>query len=410
MSVLASAMITLAYVTSVESETRYYKTQVSTLSPPSKPTSVPPGNGWIETEPTYSDSSATSVLYTCVLTQFTDGTFAYSEVSVSSSYEASKSAYNQAHEANQKLASWCSKTDTTLFDGAKIATGSVITEALDAGCVTTDKLAVGAVKAKNIDTENLFAQDIKVTGTLRSKNYNGIASNPLANTAGSIFKMDNGNMNLGGGKLLLKTDKETNITELIIDGKISGKDILVKGEDRVTNGDYTVHVMNKIETSFNNTGDPETSSAIMTISQTYDDGDEAPEAALIFKNGRLTLSGTVDASVGCYSETWNYDEFASTSGLSGTFTDGQLTVTKKMGICWISGTITLGKSISAWKTILNSTIVPRPQHRTLVPFEMCQWTASYKQPLRGKILANGGLQLVYGAAGNYVVSISYPID
>ena len=138
MSVLASAMITLTYVTSVESETRYYKTQVSTLSPPSKPTSVPPGNGWIETEPTYSDSSATSVLYTCVLTQFTDGTFAYSEVSVSSSYEASKSAYNQAHEANQKLASWCSKTDTTLFDGAKIATGSVITEALDAGCVTTD--------------------------------------------------------------------------------------------------------------------------------------------------------------------------------------------------------------------------------------------------------------------------------
>lgn len=408
MSVLASAMITLTYVTSVELETRYYKAQASTLSPPNKPTSVPPGNGWTETEPTYSDSSATSVLYTCVLTQFTDGTFAYSEVSVSSSYEASKSAYNQAHEANQKLASWCAKNNTTLIDGAKLATGSVTTESLDTGCVTTDKLAAGAVKAENIDTNNLFAQDITAAGTFKSKNYNGTASNPLANTEGSILKMDDGTFNLGGGKLVFKKTTEGPI--LTVDGRISGKDILIKGEDTVTNDDYTVHVTNKIETSFKNTGDPETSHATMVISQTYDDGDEAPEAALTFKNGRLTLSGTVDASVGCYSETWPYDEFASTSGLSGTFTDGQLTVTKKMGVCWISGTITLGKSISAWKTILNSTIVPRPQHRTLVPFEMCQWTASYKQPLRGKILENGGLQLVYGAAGNYVVSISYPID
>lgn len=397
MSVKASGGIAFSKVPSVEYETRYFLLTESSSAVPSKPTSVPPGNGWIETEPTYSDSSATSVLYTCVLTQFTDGTFAYSEVSVSSSYEASKSAYNQAHEANQKLASWCSKTDTTLFDGAKIATGSVTTEALDAKCVTADK----------IDTADLFSQNITVTGILKSQNYNGDASDPLANTAGSIFKMDNGNVNLGGGKLLLKTDKHNN-TELVIDGKISGKDIFITGNNTVTTtGGYIIEVANKIETGVDKTN----GAATMTISQKYtDDEDESWEAALTFKNGILTLSGAVNADISGDYQTWPYEEFAGTSGLSGVFTAGKLTVTKKMGVCWISGTVTLSESISGWKTILNDYIVPPPQHRTLVPFTVSQWGSSYTQPLRCKVLANGGLQIQGGAAKEYVFTLSYPID
>lgn len=355
MSVLASAMITLTYVTSVESETRYYKTQVSTLSQPSKPTSVPPGNGWIETEPTYSDSSATSVLYTCVLTQFTDGTFAYSEVSVSSSYEASKSAYNQAHEANQKLASWCSKTDTTLFDGAKIATGSVITEALDAGCVTTDKLAARAVKAKNIDTENLFAQDITASGSITGVTLKG--------------------------------------------AEITGENIKIHANNDATS--FSILTTEILGTKF----------LLLTTSV------GTTKSLIGLAGGSLTLEGQAGIDLNTQELTIKADTITDANYSADTYTsfsgsvvsDGTVTVTKKLGVCYISGTLNLSGRISKWTTILGSSAIPAPQHGVLVPFEMSQWKASYAQALRGKITPNGELQLVYGAAGSYVINISYPI-
>ena len=89
---------------------------------------------------------------------------------------------------------------------------------------------------------------------------------------------------------------------------------------------------------------------------------------------------------------------------------GSVTVTKKLGMCCISGTVALSKSISAWTTILSGSKVPAPQHGELVPFEASQWGTTYARPLRGKITPSGGLQLVYGAAGNYVFTIAYPID
>lgn len=99
-----------------------------------------------------------------------------------------------------------------------------------------------------------------------------------------------------------------------------------------------------------------------------------------------------------------------TSFSGGVLSSGSVTVTKKLGMCFISGTVTLSKSISAWTTILSSSKVPAPQHGELVPFEASQWGTSYARPLRGKVTPDGGLQLVYGAAGNYVINISYPID
>ena len=99
-----------------------------------------------------------------------------------------------------------------------------------------------------------------------------------------------------------------------------------------------------------------------------------------------------------------------TSFSGGVLSSGSVTVSKKLGMCYISGTLTLSKSISAWTTILSSSKVPAPQHGELVPFEASQWGTSYARPLRGKVTPDGGLQLVYGAAGNYVFTIAYPID
>ena len=100
MAIKASATITVATVAAIQSVTRYYLLQASTAAAPAKPDANPPGGGWVTTEPAFSDSS-TNTLYTTELTVFPDGTFVYADVSVSSSYEAAKAAYNQAIAAGQ---------------------------------------------------------------------------------------------------------------------------------------------------------------------------------------------------------------------------------------------------------------------------------------------------------------------
>ena len=106
----------------------------------------------------------------------------------------------------------------------------------------------------------------------------------------------------------------------------------------------------------------------------------------------------------------HYSAVTYTSFSGGVLSSGSVVVTKKLGMCYISGTVALSKSISAWTTILSSSKVPAPQHGELVPFEASQWGTSYARPLRGKVTPAGGIQLVYGAAGNYVFTIAYPIN
>jgi hypothetical protein len=98
MAVKASSSITLSSVVDVKAVYRYYLLQSSTLSPPSKPTTNPPSTSWDDTEPNYVDGSTNS-LYFVDLTVFSDDTWVYSEVSLSTSYEAAKSAYNKAVNA-----------------------------------------------------------------------------------------------------------------------------------------------------------------------------------------------------------------------------------------------------------------------------------------------------------------------
>lgn len=100
MAVKASAHITLSIERDIEAYYRYYLLQSSTLAKPSKPTTNPPSSSWDDTEPTYTAGSTNS-LYFVDLTVFTDGTWSYSDVSLSSSYEAAKEAYNKAVAAGE---------------------------------------------------------------------------------------------------------------------------------------------------------------------------------------------------------------------------------------------------------------------------------------------------------------------
>ena len=102
MAVKASATITLSAVTDIESVWWYYKLQSSTLNPPAKPTTNPPPSGWTDAEPAYTPGS-TNTLYFVELTVFSDGTFDYGNVSVSSSYEAAKAAYNKAQAVDERV-------------------------------------------------------------------------------------------------------------------------------------------------------------------------------------------------------------------------------------------------------------------------------------------------------------------
>lgn len=101
MAVKASCSVTLSCYRDTKSVTRYYKLQSSTSSAPSKPSSNPP-SGWDDAEPSYT-SGSTNTLYFCDLTVFSDGTWSYSTVSRSSSYEAAKEAYNKAQNAQNAV-------------------------------------------------------------------------------------------------------------------------------------------------------------------------------------------------------------------------------------------------------------------------------------------------------------------
>ena len=110
MAVKVSALITLSSVTDVASVTRYYLLQSSTLAKPAKPTVKPPSGSWTDTEPTYTAGSTNSLYFTD-LTVFSDGTWAYSSVSLSSSYEAAKAAYNKASAAQATAEQALSNTE-----------------------------------------------------------------------------------------------------------------------------------------------------------------------------------------------------------------------------------------------------------------------------------------------------------
>ena len=98
MAVKAAGQITLTSVVDVTAVYRFYLLQSSTAAKPSTPTVYPPPSPWDDTEPTYT-GSGTNSLYTTECTVFSDGSFLYSLVSLSSSYEAAKAAYNKATNA-----------------------------------------------------------------------------------------------------------------------------------------------------------------------------------------------------------------------------------------------------------------------------------------------------------------------
>ena len=167
--ILARNSITLHHLRDITTVVWYYKLQSSTASAPTKPTTAAP-SGWTTTEPSYTEGSTNS-LYVCQKTTFSDGSFEYSDVSLSSAYEASKAAYAKSVQAKEaadtalQQSVWYAICETAAGTTAKVAT---ITPA------TTDfVLQAGAVVNVKFDNTNSGA-----VGSL-TLNVNGTGAKPL---------------------------------------------------------------------------------------------------------------------------------------------------------------------------------------------------------------------------------------
>lgn len=157
MAVKASAIITLSHLVDIVSTTRYYKLQSSTAAAPSKPTANPP-SGWSKTEPTYTAGS-TNTLYFVDCTVFSNATFAYSDVSKSSSYEAAKEAYNKAQaveKATETVKQELTDYKTEMSTNLDSITASV-TETRTELTTTTENVydALGRLQDTAVSTEEL---------------------------------------------------------------------------------------------------------------------------------------------------------------------------------------------------------------------------------------------------------------
>ena len=178
--ILARNSITLHHLRDITTVVWYYKLQASTASPPAKPTTATP-SGWSTTEPSYTEGSTNS-LYVVQKTTFSDGTFEYSDVSLSTSYEAAKAAYNKSVQAQTTANAAQESIDNLEIGGRNLIYNSATMPAVANG----DKgwRASGGT-VTHVDLTNPPIYDItgaiRVTNTGSSTTNIGIAQDKIKN-------------------------------------------------------------------------------------------------------------------------------------------------------------------------------------------------------------------------------------
>lgn len=293
MNVLGRCHITLSTIRDIVSVTRYYKLQSSTSPTPDIPTDATIGS-WSTTEPSYTEGSTNS-LYITDKTTFTFGAPEYSAVSLSSSYEAAKAAYNKAvnaltaangknkvfHQATAPASSVGLQTGDTWFDtddgykmytwggsswaaeqfgvnaiadlsitNAKIANSTIESakiSTLDAGKITS-----GTIATDRLDVNAIFAQDITATGTitapiLKTADYNGTTGFDYVTdpTDGSVALVSTLHIDNTLGSIINLRNGTINLGggRFIVDGLGATVGGLTIGSNKIYGGDSTTGVV-----------------------------------------------------------------------------------------------------------------------------------------------------------------------
>lgn len=331
---------------------RYYLLQASNLSAPSKPTQNPPGGNWDDTEPSYT-SGSTNTLYFVDLTVYSDGTWAYSSVSKSSAYEAAKEAYNKAQQV----------TDTV--DGlTKIQDGEVL--------IDGDKVYLSAAFVKSI-----FAQDITATGTITG-----------AQLIGAILSGEN--INIVSERVYDDTDEDGLLYQRIYTQTV------IKTVQEQNGVDYLLLKQASVTDDYNDNPPVAANTPYRTNVQ-YGDGSyiKLTNEELFVHTPQITTNSSIKS----------YTSFSSS-----VVSDGTVTVTKKFGVCYLNGGITLTAAASGWVTLLDSNAVPAPQNGEAIIMTLPSWKAPTTNPARLRIPADGGLQITRGSANAFWINLAYPIN
>ena len=105
----------------------------------------------------------------------------------------------------------------------------------------------------------------------------------------------------------------------------------------------------------------------------------------------------------------NYSKGKYTSFSGSVVSDGTVTVTKKFGVCYLNGGITLTGAVSGWVTILDSNKVPGAENGEAIIMTLPSWKAPTTNPARLRIPADGGLQITRGSANAFWINLAYPI-
>lgn len=238
---------------SVTTMRRYYRLQLATDTPPAKPTtynpSVPP-TGWSETEPNVPESGAYN-LYTVDLTAFSDGTFAYSDISLSSSYAAAKAAYEEASTARSEIVQLADKISLSVE--TKNGKASIVIGTDGSGKAGTIDLT-GMVTFSNLKTsgQTVINADNISTGIINgaafwseNKDSLGNVTGAVGMDGGGIWFFNGGNFDVDVSRARLRIENDTlNFTsgeimsDLLIDfgGSVSinGSPIKLNGAEPFT--------------------------------------------------------------------------------------------------------------------------------------------------------------------------------
>lgn len=127
------------------------------------------------------------------------------------------------------------------------------------------------------------------------------------------------------------------------------------------------------------------------------------------KPGATHLWAKIKAYVNSVVPKANYSKTNYSSFSGSVVSDGTLTVTKKLGMCFLNGGITLTAAVSGWVTLLDSNAVPAPQNGEAIIMTLPSWKAPTTNPARLRIPADGGLQITRGSANAFWINLAYPI-
>ena len=320
----------------VENTTRYYMLD---LSSPAKPTVNPPPSQWGTTEPTYTPGNEENLYFTDC-TEFSDGTFAYSDISLSSSYAAAKAAYEEASTARSEIIQLADKislsvetkngkasivigTDGTGKAGEIDLTGMVTFSNLETSgqtVINADNITTGKITAVDIEGVNITGSKISSTGDLGTLNIEGSL---IESVSGDIsLRICGGNIYIYKGSECISYispmvardtfDLEINSTDGIsvyasnLVGIHSGKDILISSQNT---GD--ISLLTESGRILLNGAEPFTKSSVIPIAN-GGTGATTKNAAVnnLCEVGTWTPRLTnVEGSAPTYTTGWNYGSY-----------------------------------------------------------------------------------------------------